>query len=161
MIITVIGKRGKGKTTLVKQLIQESSAQKVYILDYLGEYGNLESEKVYIGRGGLYEFCEKVWNESDPSYESLAVFDEVDLYSRDDPHLGFMYRYSRHKAVSLVAVSRRFYDLPTIVRALTDEFIFFQITEERDLQYLRRLVSQEYLNTLMNLPTFSYIRLEL
>jgi len=161
VIQTIVGKRGKGKTTKCKSLIAESDADKIYILDYLGEYGNLESEKVLIYRGGLYEFCQYVWNDSSPQTKSLVIFDEVDLYPKDSLHLGYLFRYGRHKSIDLISISRRFYDLPIICRALTDKFIFFQITEERDLMYLKRLVSQEYLNTLMNLPTFSYIELEL
>jgi len=127
----------------------------------LGEYSSLDNDKIYISRGGLYEFCQYAWNTSNPESQSLVVFDEIDLYGRNDVHISFLYRYGRHKSIHLIGISRRFYDIPVITRALTDEFLFFQITEERDLQYLKRLVSQEYLNTLMNLPTFSYIKLKL
>jgi len=89
------------------------------------------------------------------------VFDEIDLYGKIDPFIGFLFRYGRHKNIDLVSISRRFYDLPLITRALTDEFIFFQITEERDLQYLKRLVTEDYLNTIIHLSDYKYIKLEL
>lgn len=112
-------------------------------------------------RGNLYDFCQSVWESSSPKTHTLTIFDEIDLYGRNDPFIAFLYRYGRHKNIDLLGISRRFYDLPVIVRALTDEFIFFQITEERDLQYLKRLVPDEYIQTLIKLPYYKYIKLSL
>ena len=131
------------------------------ILDFLGEYGSIKDNRIIISRGSLYELCKLAWDSASPKFRTLAVFDEIDLYGKNDPFISFLYRYGRHQNIDLIGVSRRFYDLPVIVRALTDEFMFFQITEERDLQYLKRLVSDEYLKKLINLPNYKYIKLDL
>jgi len=165
MIQTIIGKRGRGKTTLAKNLIKISQAKQIIILDYLGEYGSLKDNRIktfrYIQEGDLYDFCKFAWEESSPSFRTLVIFDEIDLYGRYDQKIAFLYRYGRHKNIDLIGVSRRFFDLPVIVRALTDEYIFFQITEERDIQYLKRLVKDDYIQKLINLPKYKYIKLSL
>ena len=142
-------------------MIQDSQAHKIYILDYLGEYGSIQDSRITIQRENIYSFCQFVWDTSSPRTRSLVVFDEIDLYGKHDKFISFLYRYGRHKNIDLIGVSRRFFDLPVIVRALTDEYIFFQITEERDLQYLKRLVKDEYIQKLIHLPQYRYIKLYL
>jgi hypothetical protein len=86
-----------------------------------------------------------------------VVFDEIDLYGKNNPYISFLYRFGRHKNIEVIAVSRRFYDLPVIVRALTDKFYLFQITEERDLNYLRRSVPENIISKIIALKNFEYI----
>lgn len=134
---------------------------KVYILDYLGEYSSLHSSKIYVQNLGLKSFCHKVWDESSSKKSTLVLFDEIDLYGKDDFRIAHLYKFGRHKNIDVIGVSRRFYDLPVIVRALTDEFYLFQITEERDLSYLRRIVPDSTLQTLINLESFHYIKVSI
>lgn len=155
-----MGKRGKGKTTLAKELIRNSSFDQVFIYDYLGEYIPLSSEKCLVSRGGLYNFCQIVWNTSTKEYQSLIVFDEIDLYGKNNEYIAFLYRYGRHKNINLIGIARRFYDLPVIVRALTDKFYLFQITEERDINYLRRYISDEFVRKLIHLADYEYINID-
>lgn len=162
MLRTIVGKRGKGKTTLAKNFINDSLAERVYILDFLGEYWSFQSERVIVFRDvGVYGFCSMVWEASSPAFQTLVIFDEIDLYGKNNPYISFLYRYGRHKGLEIVAVSRRFYDLPVIVRALTDEFYLFQITEERDLAYLRRMIPENSILRLMSLKNFEYINIVL
>lgn len=134
---------------------------KIYILDYLGEYGDFSSSNVYIQRTGLKPFCHKVWDESSAEHSSLVIFDEIDLYGKNDFRIAHLYRFGRHKGIDIIAVARRFYDLPVYVRALTDEFHLFQITEERDLTYLRRLAPESWVQLLTRLEYFQYINITL
>ena len=157
MIITIVGKRGKGKTSLAKQLVADSDAKQIFIYDFLGEYISFASDRILVSRGDLYEFCQIVWNTSQPHFETLIVFDEIDLYGKDNFHIGFLYRYGRHKNINIIAIARRFYDLPVIVRSLTDDFYLFQITEERDINYLRRYIKEDFIQKLIHLPDFEYI----
>lgn len=92
---------------------------------------------------------------------TLVVFDEVDLYGKNDFRIAHLYKFGRHKGIDLIAVARRFYDLPVYIRSLTDEFHLFQITEERDLSYLRRLVPESTIPVLVNLEPFQYINVSL
>lgn len=157
MIVTIIGKRGKGKTSLAKELVADSNAKQIFIYDFLGEYISFATEKVLVSRGDLYEFCQTVWNTSHSQFKTLIVFDEIDLYGKDNFHIEFLYRYGRHKNIDIVAVARRFYDLPVTARALTDSFYLFQITEERDINYLRRFINEDFIQKLIHLPDFEYI----
>lgn len=159
MIVTIVGKRGKGKTSLAKQLIADSDAKQIFIYDFLGEYLIFASERILVSRGDLYEFCQTVWNTSSPQFKSLVVFDEIDLYGKDNFHIGFLYRYGRHKNIDIIAVARRFYDLPVIVRSLTDLFYLFQITEERDVNYLRRYIKEDFVQKLIHLDDFHYLNI--
>jgi len=157
-----VGKRGKGKTTLAKSLIlQQSEKTQVYILDFLGEYHDLRRRGLFIFRENLYFFCQSVWNNAGPRKETLVIFDEIDLYGKNNPYISFLYRFGRHKNIEIIAVARRFYDLPVIVRALTDEFLLFQITEERDLNYLRRSVSEDVIFKIMKLENYHYVKVSL
>jgi hypothetical protein len=127
----------------------------------LGEYGSFASDKVYVQNLGLRSFCHKVWNESQVGKSTLVVFDEVDLYGKNDFRIAHLYKFGRHKGIDLIAVSRRFYDLPLYIRSLTDEFHLFQITEERDLAYLRRLTPETTIQRIVNLESFQYITISL
>jgi hypothetical protein len=150
---------------LAKRLLLERQAQnpalRVFILDYLGEYSKFSSRSVYVQNLGLKSFCHKVWDESDPKKSTLVLFDEIDLYGKDDFRIAHLYKFGRHKNIDIIAVARRFYDLPVYVRALTDEFHLFQITEERDLSYLKRLVPESSLQILINLDPFHYINVSI
>jgi hypothetical protein len=153
-----VGKKGKGKTTLAKSLIlQRPDSDQVFILDYLGEYHSLKRKKVFIFRENLYLFCKTAWDNASPKKNTLVVFDEIDLYGKNNPYISFIYRFGRHKKIDLIAIARRFYDLPVIVRSLTDEFYLFQITEERDLNYLRRSVDEAKVQQIFNLKNYDYI----
>jgi len=106
---------------------------------------------------GTKSFCHLVWDEARVKKSSLIIFDELDLYGKNDFRISFLYRFGRHKNIDIIAVARRFYDLPVYARALTDEFHLFQITEERDLSYLKDLVPKATLQTLIGLDYFQYI----
>lgn len=133
----------------------------MFILDYLGEYSKFSSRSVYVQNLGLKSFCHKVWDEADPKKSTLVLFDEIDLYGKGDFRISHLYKFGRHKNIDIIAVARRFYDLPVIVRALTDEFYLFQITEERDLSYLRRIVPEPTLQVLINLEPFHFINVSI
>lgn len=86
----------------------------------------------------------------------LLVLDEVDLYGKNNSAIEFIYRYGRHRNIEIVAVSRRFYDLPVIIRALTDYFFIFRITEKRDLEYLSRYIDNSRLEKIRSLPKYTF-----
>ena len=161
MLETIVGKRGRGKTTLAKRLLLSEPRDQIFILDYLGEYGSFQASNVYVQNTGLRSFCHKVWDESREGVNSLVVFDEIDLYGKDDFRIAHLYKFGRHKGIDIIAISRRFYDLPVIVRSQTDQFHLFQITEERDVSYLKRLVPESWIQTLIRLEPFQYITISL
>lgn len=156
-----MGKRGRGKTTLAKTLINQSDYDKVYILDYLAEFGSFQSERVYVQNVGLKSFCFKVWDESYIGRKTLVVFDEVHLYGKNDIRINHLFRLGRHKGIDVVSITQRFYDMPVIVRSQTDIFHVFQITEERDLMYLSHLIPKSTVQLIRNLEQFQYVSITL
>jgi len=132
----------------------------LYIFDYLGEYKDFKENSVY-SKTNLSGVLKSSWNLSDPEKKNLLVLDEVDLYGYNNKQLEFLYRYGRHKNLSTIAISRRFYNLPLYIRSLTEIFYLFKITEERDLNYLKSLVSKDIINTIIHLERYHYIKLSL
>ena len=156
MLITVVGRRGRGKTSLVRQLIAESDADRVLILDFLGDYLHLTDPRIQLSRGGLYQFLKNAWETSPEFDKTLIILDEIDCYSKYDEYIWYVYSYGRHAGLEIIAISRTFMDLPVIVRRLTDEFYLFQITEPSDLDYLARHKGKEFAQTIYNLDFYEY-----
>ena len=111
--------------------------------------------------GAFSDFMRQLWDESDSSKSTLVVLDEIAVYGKDNPQIDHLYRLGRHKGIDVVAISQRFYSLPVIVRSQTDIFHVFQITELRDRQYIKGLVSPDVLEVIVNLGMFNYINISL
>lgn len=182
MLHTIVGKRGRGKTSLAAEIIASQPRDRIWIYDYMAEFQAFAREGfievVVPGEIGFDAFSSQVWNEtpepevdpktgvvSPPKFSTLVVLDEVSSYGRigsqDHPCLGHFYRLGRHKSIDLLSISQRFYSLPPIVRSQSDIFHVFQITEPRDTQYLARLVSPNVLETIIHLQQFQYINISL
>lgn len=161
MLITIIGKRGTGKTTLTKRIIQKLKPDNLFIYDFLGEYQEYKADNVIHSYNNLSYVLKSAWNLSEKNKINLLVCDEVDLYGYGNRQLEFIYRYGRHRNISVIAISRRFYNLPVYIRALTEVFFIFKITEERDLFYLRQLSGKETVKQVKNLQKYKYIKLTL
>jgi len=156
MLITIVGKRGRGKTTLVKELISESDADRVLILDFLGEYSDINDPRVQISRGYLYPFLKEAWETCQDFNKTLIVLDEIDCYSKYDEYISYVYKYGRHGAIEIIAVSRTFMNLPVISRRLTDVYYLFQITEWIDLKHLERHTGKDFVLKVQNLDFYEY-----
>jgi len=161
VLITIVGKRGRGKTSLVKQLIEDSDADVVKVLDFIGEYEEEDDDRIIISRGYIYPFLKEAWESTLEIERTLVVLDEIDVYSKYDRYIEFTYKYGRHGAIDMIAVSRTFFNLPVICRRLTDAYYLFGITEWSDIQYLRHHKSPEFCQQIMNLDFFEYKKVDL
>lgn len=164
MLHTIVGKRGKGKTSLAAELIVSQKRDQIFIYDYLGEFRDF-AIKDYIfvesNTTNFSRFLVDVWNRSAMGISTLLILEEIAVYGKNNPQIDHIYRVGRHKGIDVVAISQRFYTLPVIVRSLTDIFHVFQITEQRDTQYLSNYVTDSVLNTIMRLPPFNYVDIDL
>ena len=162
MLETIVGKRGRGKTSLTAEILASKKWDRVFIFDYLGEYQPFsEFNRIFVSNTGFKNFMQTLWKLSREGIETLVILDEISLYGKYNFQIEHLYRLGRHKQIQVIATSQRFYSLPVICRSQTDIFHMFQITEPRDVQYLSRLVSPVVLDTIQKLGQFEYINISL
>jgi len=160
--MTIVGKRGKGKTSLAKKIIQDKSSSKIFIFDFMGEYSDLSNEHISIHYYDIYLFCREVWTQAGLYKNNLVIFDEINRYGQNNEDIHWLYDLGRHKNIDIIAVSRRiFSDLPVYVRTGTQRYIFFQITEPVELDYIKKLSSEEMAERVRNLKFLQFIPLDL
>ncbi|NVM56230.1 MAG: ATP-binding protein [Candidatus Helarchaeota archaeon] len=157
-----MGKRGKGKTSLAKKLVRAKPSSKIFIFDYMGEYSDLSNEYISIYYYDTWLFCKEVWEKAELYKNTIVVFDEINRYGQNNEDIHWLYDLGRHKNIDIIAVSRRiFADLPVYVRSGTERYIFFQITEPVELDYIKKHSSEEFAAAVRNLGFLEYISLDL
>lgn len=130
----------------------------------MGEFSQFAIEgyiEVENASGGFIPFMQRVWNESRMGLSSLLVLDEIAVYGKDNLQIDHVFRLGRHKGIDIIGISQRFFSLPVIARSQSDIFHVFQITEQRDVQYLKGVVSEQVVNMIMGLDMFQYVNIKL
>ncbi len=157
----MVGKRGLGKTTLIKNLLVASEpVSRVVALDFLGEYKAVGDCVVYSGLNSVAKAVNLIWSGRIEG-KRIFIVDELDMYSgREIKILRSLFRLSRHKNIEILASSHRLYSLDVVFRALIDEFYFFRISEVRDLDYIASVWGREISDKIKALKRFEYIKLE-
>lgn len=154
-VITILGKKGSGKTTLTRQIAQEQN--RVIFFDANGEY---DAQHICWGYQECIETLVKTEEEKYTSLslrcydtkESIAlmglcfhlnntwlVIDEASLYCSPvsmPTEIGKLVRFGRHKELSLIVVARRASEIPRDITANSDIVISFAQREPRDVAYL-------------------------
>ena len=162
MIYTLVGKRGRGKTSLAAEIMVSGQFDQIFIYDYLGEFMEFAIDGyIRVANRNFEEFMFEVWDNSHPGIQTLLVLDEIANYGKDNPQIDHVFRLGRHKQIQVIATSQRFYTLPVICRSQTDLFHVFQITEKRDIDYLKGIVDQRTLDQIIRLEKFQYLTLDL
>ena len=162
MIYTLVGKRGRGKTSLAAEIMVSGHFDQIFIYDFLGEFLEFNiPDYITVANRGFTEFMYHVWDNSRAGVETLLLLDEIAMYGHDNPQIDHIFRLGRHKQIQVIATSQRFYTLPVICRSQTDIFNVFQITEKRDLDYLRGVVGPTVLDKIIRLEKFQYLTLDL
>lgn len=160
---------------MAAELIALQNYDRVWIYDFMAEFHGFAIENfieiIVPSHTGFEAFSAQVWEETKKSYsensnfKTLVVLDEVSSYGRvgvnDHPCLGHFYRLGRHLGIDLISISQRFYSLPSIVRSQTDCFHAFQISEPRDVTYLKNLVAPIVLEQIIRLKKFEYLNIDL
>ena len=164
MLHTIVGKRGRGKTSLAAEIVAEKSYDAYWIYDYCGEFSQFavdESVRVESNSGSFEQFMVDMWDDAGKNESTLVLLDEIAVYGKNNPQIDHLYRLGRHRRIDIIAISQRFYSLPVITRSQTDIYHVFQITESRDVQYLAGVVSRAVLQKIITLGMFEYINLTL
>lgn len=156
MVVSVFGRKGSGKTTLVRELA--ASYDRRIAFDTLGEYGQADGWTVVHDFEGaltlmsapparfawsirlseiadyfdLFELAFEIPN-------TLLLFEESSLFcsaSYLPDQLSKLVRYGRHRNIDMVFVSRRPSEVNRDVTAQSDLIVTFRQHEPRDLMYL-------------------------
>lgn len=166
-MVTVVGRKGCGKTTLVREIVREHA--RVVILDWCHEYGAEVGAQVKDGlracalalvaasrerrfrlslrvdelagdpREQFLELLTIVWQM--PGV--LLVVDEASAYQSPSwmpPELARFPRIGRHRGISQLYVAQRPSMLHRDVTSQSDLLVSFQQHEERDVRYLVNLL---------------------
>jgi len=178
MICTVLGRRGCGKTTYIKSILQNES--RLLILDTLGEF---ESESVVTNSiefidaleskiGGYFQIVFRPYNvDPNKAFEVIAksawivgdltmVIDEIDILASPISvpfELSRNLRYGRHRGLSLIAASRRAAEIPRLLTSQSDSIVSFNQTEPRDIQYLTSCCGSLFAEMTTKLQKFEYL----
>jgi hypothetical protein len=155
--IGVMGKKGSGKSHLVKHYILPK-VKRYLVLDSLREYkegvicGSIDDLKNYIFQceNGRMKGIFRPENDTDVE-EFLAltrhvntcffILEEVDLIAdsnRINDDLLYNIKYGRHYERSILWISRCPYEINRFLTRQTDLMITFKQTEPRDLDYLAK-----------------------
>lgn len=176
-IITILGKKGYGKTTYMASLFNEFKTCPCLIFDLFNQYKIqltffdilifMEYIKEYGLKRKFYKFA--VYEKLDfdiicrfiTNQKNINLFvDEIDMF--DSPISSIdsfrkLIHYSRHYNVNIITTSRRPQRISRDLTSQTDEYIFFKITENRDLEYIKQI--SEYLaEKVRRLKKFEFIR---
>lgn len=165
LIVTVLGRKGTGKTRLVQEVIREH--RRVVVLDYLGEYGRDVDAEITYGRAEALEALIELEREADfvLSCRELDYDDTLDLLfvlrhlrralivveeaswlcspSSMPREVAWLVRYGRHQELSQVYVAQRPAMLHRDVTSQSDVLVSFHQIEQRDVDYLRAFMGEE------------------
>jgi len=165
-IITIMGQKGSGKTTLAMEIIE--SRERVLVIDPSGEYEDMKGAQVALGAEdasqALIELKEKprfllVASDLLDDEETmgllavafevprlLVVIDETSLYC--DPHsipeeITRMIRYGRKREIDIIFIARRPSEIHRELTAQSDLVVTFKQMEPIDVTYLRARAGKE------------------
>lgn len=178
MVINVFGRRGSGKTTLIRGNLQYCR-KPIIIIDVLGNFDNpefLQVTDLETMLDALKQFHEKKHEQdiiclktSNPTtgadYGSAAIWemgggtlilDEVDSIKMKEGSCFDEYiRYGRNHHGDLITGCRRPAELDRNITAAANKFYCFQTHEYRDIEYFQNSLFGESAEALMNLPKYS------
>ena len=178
-ITIILGKRGSGKTTLTKSLI-EGYNKNIIIWDFIGEYKGaviktfdsfcwyisqriIDEKRINIILRLPIEDFDAVCGVIYIIGKMLFVIEEIDSVSSAfyvPKGLGYLIRYGRHREVSMIATSRRPADVPRLLTSQANTLYCFRFIEPRDLDYLKQYANIN-IAELQGLNDYKYIKKEL
>lgn len=155
-IIGFLGKKGSGKTELVKKIIPKFD--RLIIVDNLREYDGLiayEYEELYAHISEFRDFKKfKIVfrptsdDDKDQFFKLMTtvnnftlILEEVDYYATPmsiEPDLLHNIKYGRHYGRNLIYIARRTSEVSRFLTSQSDLIISFIQQEPRDLDHLKR-----------------------
>lgn len=140
-IIAILGRRGQGKTTLLRSIMALARRQGRFLWVVDPEY-QLHPRRPW----GAMEIMNNIKDLPEPrrlGKRSIVLLDEVDRWGRDQRLLDLV-NYCRPWGVSVAWTARRPARVPRDITALADYLVLFRVTEPRDLAYIREYSEEAY-----------------
>lgn len=178
-IVFVTGRKGCGKSTLVRELMREHD--RVVVLDYIGEYGPECGATVHRGAIACARALER-WHDRPRFCLSLRVTEERDALElleivakmrgillvveesswlcapgRLPRELAYLVRMGRHQEISQLYVAQRPAMVHRDVTSQADVIVSFQQHGERDVAYLEGTVLADRAAHVRELKPFEII----
>lgn len=188
-IITVLGYKGYGKTTLTEKLMIELNKPTI-ICDPRSQYQtdskrrllfrSVASFKRWLKSANNYQLFKKykleiVINVLPNNFEELAILvnkmkditfcvDEVDMFfdttANNTHELYKLVNFGRHNRIDLITTSRRFARINRDLTAMTDIFYLSRIREPLDKKYIKQSMGDKFVDTVENLERFEFLKWE-
>jgi len=178
-VILVIGKRGSGKSYLVKKMIAES--QRLFVYDVMAEYnkGVVFGPQSWAAMAALWRKSYRgnfrlIYRpiEDQKEMQTIAhlifalgnltfVVEEIDTVAQAY-RIPWMFRYilrrGRHRDITLIGVTPSPYGIHRDLTRQAKEIYLFSTNEPRDKQYLSGLLGSEMINKLEGLEEYQYVK---
>lgn len=183
-IVCVIGRRGSGKTTIVRYLLLPAY-QPFIIYDSIGEYADVpdvsfaESENDFFdllesrsnirieptsSRIDLDRICyilnTAVWNYSLFVDEFHLVFEHHMTFAADTPEFKKLVLLGRHKGHSVIISTQRPTDIPKYVLSQATILYCFHVYHKQDVQFLSNVINDSRITNTLGVYEFYEIRLD-
>lgn len=181
-IICVIGRRGSGKTTLVKKFLLPR-LQPFIIYDSIGEYADIENCSLAKTRADFFDLLEsqsniRIMPETislndlcfvlDTAVVNYTVFiDEFHLFfehhmtfAAETPYFKKLILLGRHKGIGLVISTQRPTDIPKYVLSQATLIYTFHVYHKQDITFLANVVNDAKITNTLNIYEFYEIRLD-
>lgn len=188
-ILTVIGHKGYGKTTLTEKLIIELNKPTV-ILDPRMQYEENIRRIVFTSVSKFQKFITKRDNfklfmqyklelvvnamtQEDAELLASMVYkmkevtfliDEIDMFfdtrTNKESYFKKLVHYARHNQIDLVTTSRRPANINRDLTSQTDFFYFSRLREPNDQKYIKALLGNEYVKQVAELEKFSFMKVD-
>ena len=164
-IVLILGRKGEGKTTLLKMLLLErvSLGRDIVVIDPLQQFPREFSEVTYFTSDDDKENLEvlgRLYNRG-----SVDIFiDELDLLTTaQDSQKSItrkLFRYARNKDINLYSTAKRTSNINKDSLSNADILCIFKTTEGNDLKRLREVYEIDP-EELKRLNKFEYIEVNL
>ena len=174
-IIIVLGKKGHGKSSLIKKRIKDLPRYVVFDpkMEYskgtiFEDFGSflMFMERNYKGRyhavcrfGNDEEYIRAV-DLINETGNTTAIIEELYFFlnvrSKPDS-FDRLFRYGRHERINIIAINQRASEIPRHFTSQADKIISFKQTEPADLKYLRdtSYIGKEGAERVSNLKKFN------
>jgi energy-coupling factor transporter ATP-binding protein EcfA2 len=181
MVVVVFGRRGSGKSTLGKYLLElrvRDQGSIGIMVDTLLEHKDLPLVdlanvphllsagystvvRVAVPDDAAFTRLQKSLAERDQdTLPVVLAIDEVSYWTKPNqtsPGLSALIRYGRHWRVDLLGIARRAAETSREFTSQADRFYIFATHEPRDLAYFAEIMPAEALEKLSKLTEYQYL----